>query len=210
VTGPAVDRDAGLSVVETSVAMVVAALLLAAVTGVYIGVLRTVHSVDVSTSSVADARLGIEAMSRTLRVALRPEGADAAFTAASRTGVSFWALLNRTDAPSVAEPAPTLVVYGYDGTCVTEAQTRDGLTRRTCLVRTDRPPTFTYYGSAALAADGSGVSPLAADPDVPTTDLAQIRSVEVSLGVQSPTDAGQPPVTVVNRVTLANLAQVGS
>ena len=204
------ERDAGLTVVETSMAMVVAALLLAAVSGVYIGVLRTVRSVDVSTSSVAEARLGIEAMSRTLRVALRPEGAAAAFTAASSAGVSFWALLNRTGAASVAEPAPTLVVYGYDGTCVTESQTSAGVTRHTCLVRTDRPPTFTYFGSAALADDGSGVLPLTAAPSVATTDLPQIRSVEVSLGVQDAADAGQPPVTVVNRVTLANLAQVGN
>lgn len=199
--------DAGTSAVELSVAALVGSLLLAGVATVWVGALHTVHTVDVSTSAVADGRLGLEAISRTLRVAYRPGGAPAAFIAADPQGVTFWALLNRTGGPSLTEPQPTLVSYAYDGTCVTETQTAAGVTRRKCLVRTAVAPTFSYYAADDLATGGSGGTAVAASPSVSATDLPTIRGVEVSLGVRAAGDPTQAVVRLVNRVTLTNLVQ---
>ncbi len=197
--------DRGVSVVELTVAMTVGALLLAAATAVVIGAMRTVRVVHASTSTVADARLAAEAITRTLRVAWKPPDADAAVLAAGPTGVRFWALLNRTGAPTVTEPPPTLVEYAYDGTCITESQTRDGRTVQTCLLRTAVAPVFSYHASAASAADGTALAPLPSAPSVAAADLPAIRSVQLALTVRTPGAQDASPLPVLTRVTLQNL-----
>ncbi len=195
--------ERGVTVVELTVAAAVGSLLLAVAAAAFVGALRTVRVVDVSSSSVADARLAMEAMTRTLRVAYKPHGTPGAVLEAQPHGVRFWALLNRSGAPSTEEPAATLVEYGYDGTCVTETQTRAGAVVRTCLVRTALAPTFTYYASGAGAAGSSGAV-LPAAPAVAAADLTEIRSIQVALTVRPAGDTGGVPV--INRVTLVNLA----
>jgi hypothetical protein len=162
-----------------------------------------VGTVDASTSAVADARLAAEAITRTLRVAWRPADEPAAVVAAGRSGVRFWALLNRTGAATLVEPPPTLVEYSYDGTCITESQTREGRTARTCLLRTSVAPVFTYYASSASAADGTPLAPLVSTPEVAGADLAAVRSVQVELTVRAP--GATAPLPVLTRVTLQNL-----
>jgi Tfp pilus assembly protein PilW len=205
VSGGRRPTDRGASVVELSVAMTVGALLLAASTMVVVGALRTVRVVHASTSTVADARLAAEAITRTLRVAWKPADADAAVLAAGPTGVRFWALLNRTGAPTAVEPPPTLVEYAYDGTCLTESQTRGGSTVQTCLLRTAVAPVFTYYASAASAADGTPLAPLPSAPSVAAADLTAIRSVQLELTVRTPGSADATALPVLTRVTLQNL-----
>jgi hypothetical protein len=187
------------------VALAVGAVLLAGSAVAVVGSLRTVRVVTTSTSTIADARLAAEAITRTLRVAWRPADADAAVLSAGPTGVRFWALLNRSGAPTVVEPPPTLVEYTYDGTCVRESQTRDGHTVSTCLLRTSAAPVFTYYASAASAADGTPLAPLTSSPSVAATDLPAIRSVQLQLTVRTPGTPDASPLPVLTRVTLQNL-----
>jgi len=194
--------ERGVTVVELTVAAAIGSLLLAVSAAAFVGALRTVRSVDVSSSSVADARLAMEAMTRTLRVAYKPRGAPGAVLTAQPHGVRFWALLNRSGAASTEEPAATLVEYSYDGTCLTETQTRAGGVVNTCLVRTALAPTFTYFASGAGAVGSSGAV-LPAAPAVAATDLTAIRSIQVALTVRPPGEPGGVPV--VNRVTLVNL-----
>jgi Tfp pilus assembly protein PilW len=191
--------DRGASVAELAVAVAVGTLLLGASAAAYVGATRTVRTVNASTAAVADARLAAEAITRTLRVAWRPPDEPAAVVAASRTGVRFWALLNRTGAPTAQEPPPTLVEYAYDGTCVTESQTREGRTVRSCLLRTATAPAFTYYATAA-AATGAALS----SPTLSADDLSAVRSVQVELTVRS-TGADGAALPVLTRVTLQNL-----
>jgi Tfp pilus assembly protein PilW len=197
--------DAGSSLVELSVTVVVASLLMACVTGVFLGGLRTIRSVDVSTSSVADARLAMETVSRSLRVAYQPPSASAAVVSATPSSLSFWALLNTSGAPSTTEPAPTLVQYSYDGRCLNQTQTRAGATRTSCLVRTARAPLFTYYPTGALDAGGAGPAAIDATPQVRTADLNTIQSVQVAVTVQDPDRPGTVGVPVTVQVTLANV-----
>jgi hypothetical protein len=192
--------------VELAVTVLVAAVLLTAVGTVFVGTLRAVRAVNVSTSSVADARRAMEAVSRTLRVAYRPLTAPTAVVTATPGRVAFWASLNRTGGPVAAEPPPTLVEYSYDGTCLNERQTRSGSSTVTCLVRTTRAPVFTYYPSGALTTAGAAVAQIPASPAVASADLARIQSVEVALTVQDRAHPDTPGVPVVVRVTLQNVA----
>jgi hypothetical protein len=203
-TTAAARRDAGSSLVELSVAVVVASLLMACVTGVFLGGLRTIRSVDLSTSSVADARLAMETVSRTLRVAYQPPSASAAVVSATPSSLSFWALLNG-GVPSATEPAPTLVEYSYDGRCLEQTRTRAGVTATSCLVRTARAPVFTYYPTGALDTGGAPAAPIDATPSVRTADLGSIQSVQVAVTVQNPDHPESAGVPVTVQVTLANV-----
>jgi len=62
----------------------------------------------VSTNSLGDARVAMEAVTRTLRVAYKPKAAPSAVLRAEPNRVQFYALLNRTGSPSLAEPPATL------------------------------------------------------------------------------------------------------
>jgi prepilin-type N-terminal cleavage/methylation domain-containing protein len=192
--------DRGVSLVELSVAMLIGSILLAATAAAFVGAMRTVRVVNTSTSSVADARLAMEAITRTLRVAYKPAGQPSAVVSAGRNGIRFWALLNRTGAPTLSDPPPTLVDYGWSGNCVTETQTVGGVVRTKCLVRTVVRPVFTYYST--------GTATAAALPDTPP-DLTAVRSVQVDLKVQTPGDPSASALPVVTRVTLQNIPASG-
>ena len=201
--------DSGVSLVELVVAMAVGSILLTAVATVFIGTLRAVRTTTVKTATAADTRLGVEAMTRTLRVAVQPAGTDAAIVSASPTAVSFYTLINRTGATT--QPAPTLVEYGWDGTCVTEAQTPprtltsppaagpfyawDTGRASKCLFRTSVAPAFTYY------ADGATTTALTLGTD----PLSDIQSVQIALTARDAANADVAGVTSTVRVTLRNV-----
>ena len=197
--------DRGVSLVELSVAMMIGAILLAATAAAFIGAMRTVRSVNASTSSVADARTAMEAVTRSLRVAYKPAGQPSAVVSAGPTGVRFWALLNRTGAPTLTDPPPTLVSYAYTGGCLTETQAVGATTRTKCLVRTTVAPTFTYFSTGAATVAGAPAAPLPATPP----DLTAIRSVQVSLTVKAPGEPLATALPVVTRVTLENIPASG-
>jgi prepilin-type N-terminal cleavage/methylation domain-containing protein len=197
--------DRGVSLVELSVAMMIAGILLSATAAAFMGAMRTVRSVNASTSSVADARTAMEAVTRTLRVAYKPAGQPSAVVSAGPTSIRFWALLNRTGAPTLTDPPPTLVDYAYTGGCLTETQTVGGTPRAKCLVRTTVAPTFTYFSSGAATVAGAPVAPLPATPP----DLTVVRSVQVSLTVRTPNNPAATALPVVTRVTLQNVRGSG-
>ena len=187
--------------------MMIGALLLAATASAFIGTMRAVRTVNASTASVADARTAMEAVTRTLRVAYKPPGQPSAVVSAGANNVRFWALLNRTGAPTLSDPPPTLVDYAYTGGCLTETQTAGGVTRTKCLVRTTVPvtPTFTYFSTGAATVNGVPAAALPATPP----DLTAIRGVEVSLKVRTPGSPDATTLPVVTRVTLQNIPTAG-
>jgi hypothetical protein len=164
----------------------------------------------------------MEAMTRSLRVATRPDGLPSAFATADAHAVAFYALLNRTGTDATADLAPTLVEYSYDGTCLREAQTPGTLlssppdggpyyswsTGRTekCLLRTTTAPTFAYYTTPVLATGGVDVTPVT----VPVGGLspavsATVVSVQITLVVKDADNPDLPGVTNLSRVTLTNV-----
>jgi Tfp pilus assembly protein PilW len=211
-----------MSLVELSVTMLIAGIVIAAVGAVFISTVDVVRTTGSQTSTAADARIGMEAMTRSLRVAVRPDGLPSAFQSAESGHVAFYALLNRTGTDAPEDLAPTLVEYTYDGTCVLEAQTPgtaltsppDGgpyyswTTGRTekCLLRTTVAPAFAYYDTPVLATGGVDVAPLT----VPASGLssavsATVVSVQVTLVVTDAQNPDLPGVTNLSRVTLTNV-----
>jgi len=201
--------DRGVSLVELVVTMAVGSILLTAVATVFVGTLRAVRTTTVKTSTAADVRLGMEAMTRTLRVAVQPTQTSPALVTATPSSLSFYTLINRTGATT--QPAPTLVEYGWDGTCVTEAQTPprtltnppaagpayawDTGRRSKCLFRTSVAPQFTYY------ADGVTTTPLT----VSSANLGEVQSVQAVLTARDAGNSDVNPVVSTMRVTLRNV-----
>jgi type II secretory pathway component PulJ len=194
-------------VVEITLAAVLGALILAASATAFIGAMRAVRSVTITTTSLADTRVAMEAVTRTLRVAYKPSTATSAVLVAQPNHVQFWALLNRTGSPSTVEPPATLVEYWYAGGCLMEKQTLGATTRTKCLVSTSVMPTFTYYASGASAVGGVPVT--AMPSPVASANLADIRSVGVSLTVLPTGAPAGTALPVDSRVTFENLAAAG-
>lgn len=214
--------DQGMSLVELSVTMLIAGIVLAAVGAVFVAAADVVRTTGSQTSTAADARIGMEAMTRSLRVAIRPDGLSSAFETADTGQVAFYALLNRTGTDAPEELAPTLVEYSYDGTCVLEAQTpgtalasppsggpyyswTTGRTEK-CLLRTTQAPTFAYYDTPVLATGGTDVSPLTVPSGgLSTATSATVVSVQVTLVAKDAQNPDLPGVTNLSRVTLTNV-----
>lgn len=215
-------EDSGLSLVELTVVMVVSSLLLAALGAVFIGTIGVVRNTGSQTSTSADARIGMEAMTRSLRVAIRPDGLSSALVSAGTDNLSFYALLNRTGTAATSTLAPTFVEYYYDGTCVREAQTPPrtlasppsggpfyawdtGRTEK-CLLRTTVAPQFGYYDTPVLSESGVDVSPVSVPAGGLTTGVAAtIVSVQITLVVTDAENLTLPGVTDLSRVTLTNV-----
>jgi prepilin-type N-terminal cleavage/methylation domain-containing protein len=220
--------DAGMSLVELTVAMSIVGVLILAVGAVTISSFKAMRIATVKIAAGADARVAMETMSRTLRVAVVPAGEPSAITVGSYDSISFYALLSRT--ASVATPLPTLVEYYRDlpSNCLMEAQTPARMlaapgptgslyawdTGRVthCVAHTAQIPTaaspwFSYYTSGQLLTGGVATVPLT----VPTgglllADRQSVRSVEATLTV---TDPANPTVTGVSdevQVTLDNVS----
>jgi Tfp pilus assembly protein PilW len=215
--------DRGVTLVETLVAATLASLVLAGVGTVFVGAIRVVRTVSVKTDTGADARIGMEAITRTLRTAVRPKGESAAVLLADTSRVSFYALLNRSGAAQGTDTVPTRLAYSYDGTCVNETQTPGaavvgpgpsgpfytwtgaGVTR--CLLRTATAPRFSYFGTAAIATNGTD-SPALTVPSGGITATAELRSIQSIQLLLTAADRANPAVAgveVLGRATLNNV-----
>jgi prepilin-type N-terminal cleavage/methylation domain-containing protein len=215
-------QDSGLTLVELSVTMAISSIVLVAVAAVFVATVDVVRSTGSQTSTSADSRIGMEAMTRSLRVGIRPDGMPSAFVTADTNHVVFYSLLNRTGATNPTDLAPTLVEYSYDGTCINEAQTpgtplaspADGgpyyswSTGRTekCLLRTTVAPTFAYYTTPVLSSGGTDVLPVTVPAGgLTTATSATVVSVQITLVVKDAQNTDLPGVTSLSRVTLTNV-----
>jgi prepilin-type N-terminal cleavage/methylation domain-containing protein len=215
-------RDAGMTLVELSVAMFVSSVLLAGIAAVFTGTLRAVETTNVRTADSADLRIGLEAVARPLRVAVQPAGEDSAVVTAQDRALSFYALLNRTGTDSTSQPLPTLVQFTWnpaDG-CLNRSLTParslaavsatgsiyawDTGTVTSCLLRTSAPPAFRYFDGATTTA---ALSTPVADATLPV-----VISVEVTITGRVPANTRVAGVPATVRVTLENViaAQGGS
>jgi prepilin-type N-terminal cleavage/methylation domain-containing protein len=211
--------DAGLTLVELIAAMALGSLVLALLATVVVSMSRGVRTVTATTTSAADRRVGLEEMSRMLRVAYRPAGEPSAIVSATATSVSFYALVDRTGGAN--PPPPVLVTYTFDGTCVRESKTAgralgtvsptgelyawDATPSVDCLLRTSRAPGFTYYSSGALTAASADPVPLTVPPaGLALMSRQSVQSVTVTLNGDAG-DADVGAVAVRSKVTLQNV-----
>lgn len=214
--------DAGMSLVETIVAMAIGSIVLAGVGTVFVGAINTTRRVAVTTSLSADSRIAMEEVSREIRVAVKPDGIAAALTLAKANTVSFYALLNRTGGSATTDVAPTLISYVWNGTCLNVVKTpgtaisgatspgpyytwTTGATTK-CLLRTSVAPTFAYYTTSAITLSGSDVAAMTLPASgLVTTDLALVESIQVTITAKDAANPSVPAVVVLNRITLNNI-----
>jgi hypothetical protein len=215
-------REQGTSLVELLVSMVLASVIVGAAIGVLIGVAQVTRGLQITNTSSADARIAMEILTRTLRAAARPSGEPAALVRADSSGLTLYALINRSGTAQLSDPVPTRVVYGYDGTCLTETRTDGtrlvgavpggqmffwGVARPPrCVLRTGTAPTFRYLRSAVLGAAGGMAAPAIGLPRgglVDPVTLGEVASIEIRLSAW----AGGPDhgIEVLGQVTLSNV-----
>lgn len=214
------NSDRGMTLVELSVTTALAGIVLVGLLTVVLAITRGVRAVTTTTAAAADLRVALEEVSRLLRVAYRPPGEPSAVVSATGTGMSFYALVDRTG--GVAPPPPVLVSYTYDGTCLNETRTAgrklsavtaggslyawDATPVTSCLLRTAQAPAFTYYTSGAVTSTSADPTPL----PVPAGGLALVgrQSVQSVTVAATSADARRPDVQAVPvrvRVTLQNV-----
>lgn len=211
--------EAGFSLPELLVTVGVLSIVMTAVGTVFLGSLKSVRVVRERTETAADARVALEAVTRSLRVAIRPDGEAAALTLATGSAITFYSVLNRSG--TTADPLPSKVEYAWNGTCLTEAVTPARVltspaatgpfyawdTGRTskCLVRTTVAPTFAYYSTPAITTGGvTNAAMTIPAGGLVSTDLPLVQSVEVTVAVKASTGLTNG-TTVLDRVTLTNV-----
>jgi prepilin-type N-terminal cleavage/methylation domain-containing protein len=209
----------GFSLPELMVTIGVLSIVMTAVGTVFVGSLKSVRVVRERTVTAADARIALEAVTRSLRVAVRPDGEATALTLATGSAVTFYSVINRSG--TTADPLPSKVEYSWDGTCLNEAVTParalssppsggpfyawdTGRTSK-CLVRTVTAPSFAYFSTPQISSGGVDVSPMTVPVGGLTgTDLGLVQSVQLTLSVR--VSAGLTNgTTVMDRVTLTNV-----
>lgn len=204
--------DEGMSLTELIIAMMIASIVLVGVGALFVSSLRQNRTVTAKTTSTADARIGMEAMTRTLRVAVVPSGNASAFnsplaTPVSSSRVSFYSSLGAVT--GTTDPLPTLVTFYYDATkkcLVREMTPSGGSLSSVCIARgginLSGDPLFTYY---PLAADGT-VSTTPYATSAITSNLPTIASVAINLQVTDLASPTVPPTKLQDQVTLINIA----
>jgi Tfp pilus assembly protein PilW len=208
-------EETGLSLTELLVTMMITSVVLALIATTLISSLRTSGTVNEKVQQISDARVGMEAMTRRIRVAVPPTTDVSAFESAGPSSMTFFASI----APGGAlTPAPTRVSYDIDST--------NGCLRETLTPGSGTVPPYTYaaadqrsrcvaFGNIASTSklftyfeSGSGTTPLGSEAGVvDPADLAKITSVGIDLRIGA--GASGHSTTVTSRVTLPNVRRVG-
>jgi Tfp pilus assembly protein PilW len=209
--------DSGYTLAELIVAMGMASILLVAIGTIFNATTSGVRTLNTQVSTVADGRIAMEAMIRSMRVAAIPPGTvneTIAVKTATRNSVSFFALLNRTGSAATTTPNPTLVSYSWSSAtnCINESRTPqrtaangdviwDQNTTTTCLARTTQAPVFAYY------INGSTSTPITipSSGSLTATNRTTVRSIQMSLTIKDPRNPSVKPIQLTDRVTLTNV-----
>jgi Tfp pilus assembly protein PilW len=215
-------RESGLSLAEMLIAMMMASVVLLTLGSLFISSFRENRTVIGKTTSTADARIAMEAMTRELRVAAVPPGQATAITSATATAVTFYASIGTTTATT--DPQPQLVTLRIDNTnhCLWREITPATVVGTVwswpaankaagCVARgninASGADLFTYY---PLNSDGSiGTTPFTAAQL--STNLGKIGAVGLTLSVTDTANPTVNPTVLQDQVTLINnIALLGS
>jgi prepilin-type N-terminal cleavage/methylation domain-containing protein len=220
-------NDAGFTLAELLVSMLVLGILLTAVSGLFFANLKSTQTTSVRLKQTNQARTAMESISRILRTAVLPSslasctncGATAAFIQGSASKVSFYANIDNggnvvgpsqvvfdvdaagTLTQTVQPPDPGSAAVGYTWTTCTVGAP-GCLMRRTVLatgVQTSGQPVFTYYAFGSQ-------TPMSGD--LTATQLANVDAVDIQVTTKLPGASGAGPVTFVQRVSLPNVDTV--
>jgi hypothetical protein len=218
----ATGSDAGISLAETLIAMMMASIVMITLGTLFVGSLRENRTVIGKTNSTADARIAMEAMTRELRVATTPKGQTTAITSATATAVTFYSSIGTSTATT--DPNPSLVTLRIDTTnkCLWREITPATVVGTTltwptaskkagCVARgninASGADLFTYY---PLNSDGTVGTTAYTAAQLPSS-LGSIGAVGLSLSVGDVANPTVNPTVLQDQVSLVNnVAQQGS
>jgi prepilin-type N-terminal cleavage/methylation domain-containing protein len=218
--------DAGFSLVELSVAMLVCSVVAGAAGVMVMTGAKSARSSEARLDTINSARVSVESMSRSLRTAVLPRqldnagSLDAAFLQASPRRVSFYANINNPD----NTVGPSRVTYALDGTgnliqtiqapnphavddhdykyCDLALSSCPRSTRSLTPRVDTSQPLFRYFDQ-----DGAELPLTAtcvADACLSPAALEDVDAVEVKVVVAPPPDVAIGSTTYVTRVSLPN------
>lgn len=214
-----VGRQAGFSLIEMMVAIFILGMVMA---GVYVA-LNNIQTSSVGAAerviNLDEGRVLMDTLSKDFRTATRRSDTSNPLESASWQSATFYARLNTPGQPVLVQIA--LDAEGRLEEKITDPECQVTITpcpvdeweypgpARTRIVGrwVDKTvPVFTYYG--VDPDDGSAI-PLRADPTDPTpltsTELAQVRAVEIELKIRRSPNIGATPTTLENWVRLPNI-----
>ena len=216
-------EDEGASLPELLVSMLLFTMVVGAVGAVFVSTLSSVRTTTTTNGTTADARLAMEAVTRTVRVAVQPQGLTSALVEARPDRLVLFASLQRDASQSIT--LPTRVTYAYDAATACLSQTQvpasvntgtdaetvphqwTGPGATTCLVRTSVAPTFEYFDAGTLTTPAGVPIPAMSLPatGLSAEALPTVVSVQVSVTAAAPGVADVAGVTARDRVTLTNV-----
>lgn len=220
--------DAGFSLAEVLVVMLVMGILGSAVSALFIASIKTTESTSARLNQENSDRTAMDVMSRALRTAVLPSslascsptcGATAAFIQGSAFKVAFYADIdnpNNTVGPSqvtftvdasgnlmeTIQPADAgSASTGYTWTPCTYGTAGCALRKKLLAtgVITSGANLFTYYSYGST-------TPITGN--LTATQLANVDAVDLVLSVHQSTAKSVTPTTYVNRVALPNVDTV--
>lgn len=213
-----VTGDAGTSLAELIVATAICALVLTVAGTLFTATLRQSRVAAAKTTSGSDARIGMEIVSRDLRVAIAPATNVPAVSSATATDLTFFT--SRGPSTATSDPIITKVWLWID----TAASCLRRATAPATSVGPDygpaaRPPgscvargtinaggtaLFTYYPRATTATPSPAPLVLPSE-SVPAADLPRVAAVNIILKVTTVSDATVTPSELRGQVTLINV-----
>lgn len=213
--------DAGISLAELLVTIMIFGIVLSVVTGTFVALTRVTTQANTTDQNVRQASNGMAEMSREIRGAMNtpvPNAADAAsFSVATTESMTFSTAVNQTGSTSqpqlvtfalasdrsLVETKTASVAYQTTYWQYTGAVTKRTLTGPVSAASSTVPVLFQYFDSS-----GNSLTPNAQGA-LTTTQMGNISTVLVSLSIKS-TKAGDTGVTLVNTVGTPNLVSTGT
>lgn len=207
-----------MSLAELIVTMSISTLILTVAATLFTVSLGQSRVAAAKTTSGSDARIGMEIVSRDLRVAIAPVPAVPAVSSAAADQLTFY--ISRGTSTATTDPTITKVWFWIDSVarCLRKATAPATLSGGaygpaarplgTCVARgtinADGSALFTYYPRATTGTPTPLPLALSAG-SVAAADLSRVASVDVSLKVTTVSDRTVRPSELRERITLANV-----
>ena len=196
--------DAGLSLSELLIAMMIMSIVLVAATTALVATARQFRATDGKTDTQSDSRLLLEAITRDIRVAVPNPGGGGPFGTAGPDSLTVYT------AKGAADARPLQVTYAVDPTSRCMRRTEIKPSGNSPVVypagsATSRCVSFSKVDTSQPVFSYTTIAPggVTAPANLPA-DLDSIGSVQVRLSLTS-ADRPEVPPTVVNRsVTIIN------
>jgi prepilin-type N-terminal cleavage/methylation domain-containing protein len=193
-------RDGGYSLIEMMTAMAIATVVLGLVTGSLIGMMKSNASTTTRLANLDQVRQSMDAISKNLRTAVRPEqlnpacsaNCSAAFVSATANSVKFYA--NVGDVDPAGKPAPTLMSY----TIAADPHDATGKTAAITEIRQALASSWTSAAGDYSWAGGTGAAPCPAGGPV----VAGCTTRVIGSGISWPIPAAAPVFAYYSGSTL--------